>query len=141
MPHMPLFRSKNFENKRARGLYGDVVEELDANIGRVLETLRQLKLDRNTLVVFTSDNGPWALFDEQGGSAGLLRGAKGGTFEGGMREPTIFWQPGTIKPCVIIDIGSTLDLLPTFCALAGARGQTGRVFDGEHVSGVLEVAG
>jgi arylsulfatase A len=106
MPHMPLFRTKNFENRSARGLYGDVIEELDANVGRLLDTLRQLKLERNTLVVFTSDNGPWALFDEQGGSAGLLRGAKGGTYEGGMREPTIFWQPGTIKPGVVTVIGS-----------------------------------
>src|SRR5262249_49704826 len=141
MPHMPLFRSKNFENKSARGLYGDVVEELDANIGRVLETLRQLKLDRNTLVVFTSDNGPWALFDEQGGSAGLLRGAKGGTFEGGMREPTIFWQPGAIKPAVVTDIGATLDLLPTFCALAGAPAPTDRVLDGFDLSAVLQGKG
>ncbi|MGH9841563.1 MAG: sulfatase-like hydrolase/transferase [Blastocatellia bacterium] len=74
--NVPLLRSQEFENKSARGLYGDVIEELDANVGRVLAALRQLKLDRNTLVVFTSDNGPWAVFDEQGGSAGLLRGAK-----------------------------------------------------------------
>jgi arylsulfatase A-like enzyme len=134
MPHMPLFRSKKFENKSARGLYGDVIEELDANVGRVLDTLRQLKLERNTLVVFTSDNGPWALFDEQGGSAGLLRGAKGGTYEGGMREPTIFWQPGTIKPGVVMDIGSTLDLLPTFCALAGVPAPSDRVLDGYDLS-------
>ncbi|MBI1766080.1 MAG: sulfatase [Acidobacteria bacterium] len=137
MPHMPLFRSKDFEHKSARGLYGDVIEELDANVGRVLDTLRQLKLDRNTLVVFTSDNGPWALFDEQGGSAGLLRGAKGGTYEGGMREPTIFWQPGTIKPGVVTDIGSTLDLLPTFCNLAGAQAPTERVLDGYDLSAPL----
>jgi arylsulfatase A-like enzyme len=137
MPHMPLFRSKNFENKSARGLYGDVIEELDANIGRLLDTLRQLKLDRNTLVVFTSDNGPWALFDEQGGSAGLLRGAKGGTYEGGMREPTIFWGPGVIKPGVVTDIGATLDLLPTFCALAGVQAPSDRVLDGYDLSPVL----
>ncbi len=141
MPHMPLFRSKGFENKSARGLYGDVIEELDANVGRVLDTLRQLKLDRNTLVIFTSDNGPWATFDEQGGSAGLLRGAKGGTYEGGMREPTIFWQPGTIKPAVVTDIGSTLDLLPTFCNLAGAKAPTDRVLDGYDLSGVLHGKG
>jgi len=141
MPHMPLFRSKNFENKSARGLYGDVIEELDANIGRVLDTLRQLKLDRNTLVVFTSDNGPWAVFDEQGGSAGLLRGAKGGTYEGGMREPTIFWRPGAIKPGVVTDIGSTLDLLPTFCALAGAPTPSDRVLDGYDLSEVLQGKG
>lgn len=137
MPHMPLFRSKEFEGKSARGLYGDVIEELDANVGRLLDTLRQMKLDKNTLVVFTSDNGPWALFDEQGGSAGLLRGAKGGTYEGGMREPTIIWQPGTIKPAVITDIGSTLDLLPTFCALAGVKAPSDRVLDGFDLSGVL----
>src|SRR5215475_645513 len=141
MPHMPLFRSKNFENKSVCGLYGDVIEELDANIGRVLDTLRQLKLDRNTLVVFTSDNGPWAVFDEQGGSAGLLRGAKGGTYEGGMREPTIFWRPGAIKPGVVTDIGSTLDLLPTFCALAGAPAPSDRVLDGYDLSEVLQGKG
>jgi arylsulfatase A-like enzyme len=137
MPHMPLFRSKKFENKSARGLYGDVIEELDANVGRVLDTLRQLKLDRNTLVVFTSDNGPWGLFDEQGGSAGPLRGAKGGTYEGGMREPTIFWQPGTIKHGVVMDIGTTLDLLPTFCAMAGVPAPSDRVLDGYDLSAPL----
>ncbi len=141
MPHMPLFRSKEFEGRSARGLYGDVIEELDANVGRVLDALRQMKLDGATLVVFTSDNGPWAVFDEQGGSAGLLRGAKGGTFEGGMREPTIFWQPGAIKPGVTPDIGSTLDLLPTFCALAGAQAPTDRVLDGYDLSAVLRGKG
>jgi arylsulfatase A-like enzyme len=141
MPHMPLFRSKEFEGRSARGLYGDVIEELDANVGRVLDALRQMKLDGATLVVFTSDNGPWAVFDEQGGSAGLLRGAKGGTFEGGMREPTIFWQPGAIKPGVAPDIGSTLDLLPTFCALAGAQAPTDRVLDGYDLSAVLRGKG
>lgn len=141
MPHMPLFRTKEFENKSARGLYGDVIEELDANVGRVLDTLRSLKLDRNTLVVFTSDNGPWALFDEQGGSAGLLRGAKGGTFEGGMREPTIFWQPGVIKPGVVTDISSTLDLLPTFCQLAGVKAPADRVLDGYDLSAALRGKG
>ncbi len=141
MPHMPLFRSKDFENKSARGLYGDVIEELDANVGRLLDTLRQLKLDRNTLVVFTSDNGPWALFDEQGGSAGLLRGAKGGTYEGGMREPTIFWQPGTIKPGVVTDLGATLDLLPTLCNLAGVPAPADRVLDGYDLTPVLHGKG
>ncbi len=146
MPHMPLFRSKEFEGKSQRGLYGDVIEELDANVGRVLDALRQLKLDRDTLVVFTSDNGPWATFDEQGGSAGLLRGAKGGTYEGGMREPTIFWQPGMLKPGVVTDIGSTLDLLPTFCNLAGVKGLSegklaDRVLDGFDLTGVLQGKG
>ncbi|MGE0131551.1 MAG: sulfatase [Blastocatellales bacterium] len=141
MPHMPLFRTKEFEGKSARGLYGDVIEELDANVGRVLDTLRRLKLERNTLVVFTSDNGPWAVFDEQGGSAGLLRGAKGGTFEGGMREPTIFWQPGAIKSGVVTDIGSTLDLLPTICALAGVKAPADRALDGYDLSAALRGRG
>ncbi len=141
MPHMPLFRSPEFAGKSQRGLYGDVIEELDANVGRVLDTLRRLKLDRNTLVVFTSDNGPWAVFNEQGGSAGLLRGAKGGTYEGGMREPAIIWQPGTIKPAVVTDIGSTLDLLPTFCTQAGAKAPADRVLDGYDLSAVLHGKG
>ncbi len=141
MPHMPLFRSPEFAGKSQRGLYGDVIEELDANVGRLLDTLRRLRLDRKTLVVFTSDNGPWAMFDEQGGSAGPLRGSKGGTYEGGMREPAIFWQPGTIKPGTVTDIGATLDLLPTFCALAGANSPADRVLDGYDLTAVLHGKG
>lgn len=137
MPHMPLFRSKKFENKSLGGLYGDVIEELDANVGRLLDALRRLKLERNTLVVFTSDNGPWAVFEEQGGSSGLLRGAKGGTYEGGMRVPAIFWQPGAIKPGVVMDIGATLDVLPTFCTLAGVKTPADRVLDGYDLSATL----
>lgn len=136
-PHVPLFRSKEFEGKSLRGLYGDVIEEIDWNAGRVLETLRELELDRDTLVVFTSDNGPWASYDEEGGSAGLLRGAKGGTFEGGMRVPAIFWWPGTIRSAVVTDIGSTLDLLPTFAKLAGVESPTDRVLDGYDLGPVL----
>jgi arylsulfatase A-like enzyme len=141
MPHMPLFRTKAFENRSARGLYGDVIEELDANVGRLLDTLRQLRLDGNTLVVFSSDNGPWGTFDEQGGSAGLLRGTKGGTYEGGMRVPTIFWQPRSIKPGVVTDIGSTLDVLPTVCRLAGVPAPADRVLDGFDLTDVLHNRG
>jgi arylsulfatase A len=137
MPHMPLFRTPPFAGRSVRGLYGDVIEELDAETGRLLDTLRELRLDGNTLVVFTSDNGPWALFDEQGGSAGPLRGAKGGTFEGGMRVPAIFWWPGTIQPGVVLGMGSTLDLLPTVAALAGAQVPTDRVLDGYDLRPVL----
>lgn len=141
MPHMPLFRSREFENRSARGRYGDVIEELDHNVGRLIDALKELKLERDTLVVFTSDNGPWAVFDEQGGSAGLLRGAKGGTFEGGMREPTIFWQPGFIRPGVVSQMGSTLDLLPTFCSLAGIAVPRDRVLDGYDLSSALKGTG
>ena len=137
MPHMPLFAAPAFAGKSPRGRYGDVIEELDWSVGEVIDTLAKLKLDRQTLVIFSSDNGPWSLFDEQGGSAGPLRGAKGATFEGGMRVPTIFWWPGTIRPAVVTDIGATLDLLPTLAALAGASLPTGRVLDGYDLGAVL----
>ena len=119
MPHVPLFVSDEFRGKSPRGLYGDVVEEIDWSVGRVLETLRREGLAENTLVVFTSDNGPWLIFNQHGGSAGLLRDGKGCTFEGGMREPCITWWPGTIQPAVIHDIGATMDLFTTILQLAG----------------------
>ncbi len=141
MPHMPLFPSGEFAGKSLRGRYGDVIEELDWNVGRLLDTLRQMQLDRQTLVVFTSDNGPWATYDQQGGSAGVLRGAKGGTFEGGMRVPAIFWRPGTIRSGVVTDIGSTLDLLPTFAAMAGVDVPRDRELDGYALSTALRGTG
>ena len=141
MPHMPLFPSGEFEGKSLRGRYGDVIEELDWNVGRLLDTLRQMELDRQTLVVFTSDNGPWATYDQQGGSAGVLRGAKGGTFEGGMRVPAIFWQPGTVRSGVVTDIGSTLDLLPTFAAIAGVDVPRDRGLDGYALNAALRGTG
>ncbi len=141
MPHLPLFASPAFAGKSARGVYGDVVEEIDWSVGQVLDTLRELELDERTLVLFSSDNGPWALFDEQGGTGGPLRGAKGGTFEGGMRVPAIFRWPGTIPPGVVTDIGATLDLLPTLAALAGASVPRDRVLDGYDLSRVLRGQG
>jgi arylsulfatase A-like enzyme len=141
MPHMPLFPSRHFEGKSLRGRYGDVIEEIDSNVGRLLATVRELQLDRRTLVVFTSDNGPWAIYDQQGGSAGVLRGAKGGTFEGGMRVPAIFWWPGTIPSGVVTDIGSTLDLLPTFAKLAGAEAPRDRELDGHDLTAALRGTG
>jgi arylsulfatase A-like enzyme len=137
MPHMPVFRSKPFEGRSQRGRYGDAVEEIDANVGRIVSTLRQLKLDRDTLVLYMSDNGPWAPYREQGGSAGLLRGAKGSTWEGGMRVPAIFWWPGTIASGVMTGIGSELDVLQTFAALAGVKPPADRVLDGYDLSGAL----
>lgn len=129
MPHVPIFASTDFD-KSKRGLYGDVVEEIDWGVGQILEKLTELKLAANTLVVFTSDNGPWLTYNEQGGSAGLLRGGKGSTWEGGMREPIIFWWPGRIKPGVVTDIGSTMDLFTTASLIAGAGVPKDRVIDG-----------
>ena len=129
-PHVPLFRSEAFSARSRRGLYGDVIEEIDWSTGRILDALREEGLDRQTLVVFTSDNGPWLSYRQQGGSAGLLREGKGSTFEGGMREPTIFWWPGKVKPGVRMGMGSTLDIFPTACALAGAGVPSDRPMDG-----------
>jgi arylsulfatase A-like enzyme len=140
MPHMPLYRSTPFENRSQRGKYGDAVEEIDSNVGRMIAALRELKLDRNTLVLYMSDNGPWAPYREQGGSAGLLRGAKGSTWEGGMRVPAIFWWPGTIKSSIVTGIGSELDVLQTFAALAGAKAPADRVLDGYDLSPALRGA-
>jgi arylsulfatase A len=141
MPHMPLFASPEFQGRSARGRYGDVVEEIDWSVGQVLDALAALKLDTETLVLFSSDNGPWSLFDEQAGSVGPLRGAKAATWEGGMRVPAIFRWPGTIPPGVVTDIGATLDLLPTLATLAGADVPNDRVLDGYDLSAVLRGQG
>jgi len=137
LPHVPLFRSKEFQGASQRGLYGDAVEEIDANVGRVLSTLRDLGLEQQTLVVYLSDNGPWEPYEEQGGSAGLLRGAKGTTWEGGVRVPAIFRWPGMIRSSVVTGIGSELDLLPTFAALAGASLPANTLLDGYDLSPTL----
>ena len=130
LPHIPLARSPEFVGHSAGGMYGDVIEELDASTGRILDALRTASLDRRTIVVFTSDNGPWLPFEAHGGSAGPLRAGKGTTWEGGVRTPGIFWWPGTIKPRVVTDIGSAMDLFTTAGLLAGAALPTDRVIDG-----------
>ncbi len=137
MPHVPLFASQPLQNTSLRGLYGDVVEEIDWSVGQVLDALRRSGKAENTLVLFTSDNGPWLIFDQQGGSAGPLREGKGSTWEGGMREPAIFWWPGTIQPGVVRQLGSTLDMLPTCAALAGAKLPADLVLDGYDISPAL----
>jgi arylsulfatase A-like enzyme len=141
MPHVPLYRSKDFENRSLRGIYGDVIEEVDWSVGEILKALERLELDENSLVVFTSDNGPWLIFDDHGGSAGLLRGGKGGTYEGGMREPSIFWGPGILKPQVVMELGTTMDLLPTFCSMANVEIPEDRIYDGFDLSPVLKGSG
>jgi arylsulfatase A-like enzyme len=141
MPHMPLYRSPEFEGRSVRGKYGDVIEEIDANVGRLVAALRELKLERNTLVVFLSDNGPWAPYLEQGGSAGLLRGAKGSNWEGGVRGPAIFSWPGTVSKGVVSEMGSELDLLPTFAKLAGGTVPADRPIDGVDLSETLKKGG
>ena len=138
MPHIPLFVSEDFDGISLNGLYGDVIEEIDWSVGQVLETLRELDLDERTLVFFTSDNGPWLVFDTHGGSSGLLRGGKGMTWEGGMREPAIAWWPGTIEAGQVERrVTSTMDLFPTAADLAGTDVPDDRTLDGENLLPLL----
>jgi arylsulfatase A-like enzyme len=137
-PHVPLFASDKFRGASKRGIYGDAVEELDWSAGQVLQALRDEGLDKNTLVVFTSDNGPWLIQDLHGGSAGLLRDGKGCTWEGGMREPFLAWWPGRIPAGrTVYDLVSTLDLLPTMVTLAGGKPPADRELDGYDLAPVL----
>ena len=137
-PHVPLFASEEFEGKSSRGLYGDVVEELDWSVGQILEMVREQGLAENTFVFFTSDNGPWTTKHEEGGSAGLLRGAKGATWEGGMREPAIAWWPGTIEAGQTTQaVTTTMDLFATALTLGGAPLPSDRILDGVDMSPVL----
>jgi arylsulfatase A-like enzyme len=135
MPHTPLFRSNEFTGRSLGGRYGDVVEEIDWSVGEIRRALERLGVAENTLIVFTSDNGPWLTMKEQGGRAGLLRMGKGSTFEGGVRVPTVFYWPGHIQPGVVSEIGSTLDIFATAMSLAGLDNETG--IDGYDLSKVL----
>lgn len=135
MPHTPLFRSTEFEGHSLFGRYGDVVEEIDWSVGEIRRALEELGVADNTLVVFTSDNGPWLTMYEEGGSAGLLRMGKGSTFEGGMRVPAYFYWPGRIQPGIVSEIGSTLDLFATAVGLAGLNNESG--IDGYDLSQTL----
>ncbi|MEO1993659.1 MAG: sulfatase, partial [Planctomycetaceae bacterium] len=138
LPHVPLFRSKEFQETSRRGLYGDVIQEIDWSVGQVLKTLRELKLHDNTLVWFTSDNGPWLIFGAQGGSAGLLREGKGSTWEGGMREPGLAWWPGRIPAGrVTSELGCTMDIYATALKLAGVPQPKDRIVDGVDLSPIL----
>lgn len=139
-PHVPLHASPDFAGKSKRGLYGDVVEELDWSVGQILNKLRELKLDNNTFVVFLSDNGPWlmkSLIDENGGSSGLLYEAKASTYEGGMRVPAIAWMPGTVKPQISSAIATSMDLYPTILKWAGADAPANTQLDGNNISDIL----
>jgi arylsulfatase A len=136
--HTPIYPGEKFRGKSSNGRVGDWIEEVDASTGRVLDTLRELKLAENTLVVFTSDNGPWLIKQADSGSAGPLRGGKGSTWEGGVRVPTIAWWPGKIAPGSSTDaIAGTIDLLPTAVAIAGGTLPADPIIDGRDLSPLL----
>ncbi len=138
LPHVPLFRSDAFVGQSRAGLYGDVIEEIDWSVGQILKELRDQGLAEKTMVVFTSDNGPWLTFGDQGGSAGPLRNGKGTTFEGGMRVPGVFWMPGVIPAGVTNpSLCSTLDLLPTMARMAGAPLPNDLILDGFDLTTML----
>lgn len=137
-PHVPLYASESFKGKSSRGLYGDTVEEIDWSVGQIITKLRELDLAENTLVIFTSDNGPWLTKDEEGGSAGLLRGGKGSTWEGGMRVPAIAWWPGVIEGGRVSQaLAKTMDIFSTAIELSGVNLSGETVSDGVSLMPVL----
>lgn len=134
MPHVPLFASERFRGSSERGIYGDVVQELDWSVGQILQTLERLNLDEQTLVIFTSDNGPWLIRGEHGGRAEPLRDGKASAYEGGFRVPTVMRWPGVVPAGRTCDeLASTLDLLPTLALLAGVQPPSDRVIDGHDI--------
>ena len=132
-PHTPLAVSDRFKGRSARGLYGDVVMEIDWAVGEVLAALQQADADERTLVIFTSDNGPWLIFGDHAGTAGPLRGGKKQTFEGGVRGPCIMRWPGRIPAGrVSHEVVTSMDILPTLAGLAGS-GLPQRKIDGHDL--------
>ena len=133
-PHIPLHISDEFKDKSKRGLYGDVVERIDWSTGEILDTLKKLGLDENTMVVFTSDNGPWLIQGKNGGGALPLRDGKSTCWEGGMREPCIMRWPGRIPDhSVCSEVATMMDLYPTMAKLAGAGVPQDRIVDGKDI--------
>ncbi len=140
MPHTPLFVSDLFRGKSKRGLYGDVISEIDWAVGEILQCLRQEGLASNTLVFFSSDNGPWLIFGDHGGSATPLRGGKREVWEGGFRVPGIFWWPGRIPPGrTCSEVATLMDVLPTIVRLAGSD-LPKRTIDGKDIWPLLSGA-
>ena len=140
MPHVPLGASKNFRGKSEDGFYGDVIEELDWSMGEILRVLKEENLDENTLVIFTSDNGPWIedVIGDHAGSAFPLKGNKMQTWEGGIRVPTIMRWKGQLKEGIESDeLLTTMDFLPTFSSLSGAEIPKNLTIDGKNFSDVI----
>lgn len=131
MPHVPLFVSEKFADKSGHGLYADVTQEIDWSVAQILDTLKRLNLDENTLIVYTSDNGPWLLYGDHAGKADPFREGKMTSFEGGYRVPCIMRWPGRISANTTCDqLAVSFDLLPTFAKLVGATLPDDRTIDG-----------
>lgn len=141
MPHVPIYASPDFLGTSERGLYGDVVQELDWSVGQIVAALEAAGVLDNTFIVFTSDNGPWLSMGDHGGSAGGLRDGKGTSFDGGQRVPTVVYAGGAGAGAKITEAVSTLDLLPTIAQLTGASVPSDRAMDGRDISGIFEGEG
>ncbi|WP_375583931.1 alpha/beta fold hydrolase [Cyclobacterium xiamenense] len=142
MPHVPIYASDEFIGSSKRGLYGDAVQELDWSVGQVLNKLESENLLENTLIIFSSDNGPWLAMKELGGSAGPLREGKNYTFEGGMRVPTVAMWKGHIPEGSVHDgLATQMDWFPTIAKLTGATLPNNLTLDGKDLSRVLSGRG
>lgn len=138
MPHVPINASPAFRGKSKQGLYGDVIQEIDASVGRILKTIKENGLDNNTIVIFTSDNGPWINYGNHAGSTGGLREGKGTSFEGGQRVPGIIRWKGTIQPNIVSNqLASTIDLFPTIAAITKASLPNKKI-DGVSILPILQ---
>ena len=136
-PHVPLFASSKFNGRSKNGLYTDVIEEIDYSVGLIMQTLKDNNLDKNTIVVFTSDNGPWLSYGEHAGSTGIYREGKGTTWEGGQRVPCIVWYPKEIKgKTVLSNPLMGIDWLPTFADVIGSELSENKI-DGKNIWDVL----
>ena len=134
MPHVPLYVSDKYKGKTERGLFGDVISEIDWGVGKILDALKDNGIDDDTLVIFTSDNGPWLAYGDHAGSAKPLREGKGTCFEGGFRVPCVMRWPGRIaagRECS--QFAATMDVLPTMAKLIGAKAPTDRIIDGKDI--------
>ncbi|MFA9388163.1 MAG: sulfatase [Prolixibacteraceae bacterium] len=138
MPHVPIYASPKFEGSSNRGLYGDVIQELDWSVGQIIAQLEELGLLENTLIVFSSDNGPWLVMEDHAGSAAPLRSGKMYSFEGGMRVPTIaMWKGKILSNVEVNDLATQMDWFPTFAKLAGIEPANENPIDGKDISPLL----
>jgi arylsulfatase len=138
MPHIPIFASENFKGKSKGSVYGDVIEEIDHNVGRLVRKLKEKNQFENTIIIYTSDNGPWLSYGNHAGTSGELRGGKFDVFEGGYRVPCVISWPQGIAPNTHIDqLVSTIDLLPTICAVSGVDLPVHKI-DGINVLDLLQ---
>jgi len=138
MPHIPLYVPDDVRDPNPLNAYTNVIEHIDAEVGRIANLLRDLKLDQNTYLIFTTDNGPWLQFKHHGGSAGPLRAGKGTTFEGGQRVPCVMWAPGRIPAGTTCNaLCGTIDLLPTIAGLTQTPLPKDKKIDGLDISALL----